>query len=422
MKGNYIRFIILLPLYLIWGCSGEQQEQAKPPTPPPASTAKPTPAAPPASAVAPLAANKTQISAFGLIPPTNAQERLKGVKANRNNPFAVMAVTVVPDGQKAAAATGSPDTSPAGGKKGTKAGKGGDKEVKPSQLWAGKYCQWDGNSVGAIIEIQPEEAQGVFVSGIVKFPDAVYAIVTPRNSSLSQYVKQGTIFGNGVVRVAAIDALNETVTLEENGRFVYREIGQKPLITKTDALSGGFEIVKPQGNAAFGVVRRGQQSLMLTQASILIIQLGGESNAETFQQLVRPGGPRNAPADPVAVPVPVQPTPPASPAPAPPTEPAPAPQGQGANNPPDPNIIPKSTRLSGTICNDGDKRISVTKIKVQIQDAETGTVLDTAWNEVASTSVVLDSGQKAEFDFSVPKLEGRRRGRLSVKLLDWQGG
>jgi len=64
----------------------------------------------------------------------------------------------------------------------------------------------------------------------------------------------------------------------------------------------------------------------------------------------------------------------------------------------------------------------VTKIKVQIQDAETGTVLDTIWNEVASTSVVLDSGQKAEFDFSIPRLQGRRAGKLSIKLLDWQGG
>jgi len=134
-------------------CSGEQQEQAKPPTPPPT---KPAPTTPPTSgANAPLATNKTQISSFGLIPPTNAQERLKSVKADRNNPFAVMAVTVVPDGQTAVAVNGAPNPPSAGGNKGAKAGKAGDKEVKPSHRGAGKHVQQEGSRVGAIIEIHP---------------------------------------------------------------------------------------------------------------------------------------------------------------------------------------------------------------------------------------------------------------------------
>jgi hypothetical protein len=173
---------------------------------------------------------------------------------------------------------------------------------------------------------------------------------------------------------------------------------------------------------------------MLTQASILMVNVAGEDKPGILKQLAAPPWTRNpnpnTPA-PVAVPVPTQPTnPPEANPPNPPGDPGtqgtnpPANPPQGTNGPAvasQPAAPQKSIRLSGTICNDSNNRITVSRIKIQIQDAETNTVLDTQWNDVASTNVVLDRGQKAKFDIPVPRLQ-ESSGTVVVRLLDWQGG
>ncbi len=37
-------------------------------------------------------------------------------------------------------------------------------------------------------------------------------------------------------------------------------------------------------------------------------------------------------------------------------------------------------------------------------------------------NVVLDRGQSAKFDVSIPRLQDSSSDKISVRLLDWQGG
>jgi hypothetical protein len=396
---------------------------------------------------------------IGLIPSTNPTRRRQEILSGRTNPFALIGINVLvkPDTL--------PSTSPSGesGKAGT-SGKNGTPIVPPPlgtsptnetpiispssgrhskvpSYPVGKYCKFEGKIGGEILEIQPKEAQGILVSGIVKLPTATYAIVTPRNSKIAQSVRQGTLLGNALVRVAAIDPVNETVIFEENGKFVYREIGQRPVtpITGNFELKGEsfpFKIKPPTGKQAYGAIVKGKKALMLTQASILLVNVAGEDKPKTLKQLANPPWTRNPTQNtPIQgeVPVPNQPTNPQA------TPPSNQPGGTGpkATNTPAPNNSPqgtggsvpvsqtsapqKSTRLSGTICNDSSNRITVSRIKIQIQDAETNTVLDTQWSDVASTNVVLDRGQSAKFDVSIPRLQDSSSDTISVRLLDWQG-
>ncbi len=269
----------------------------------------------------------------------------------------------------------------------------------------GRYCKFEGKIGGQIIEIQPEEAQGILVSGIVKLPTATYAIVTPRNSKVAQSVRQGSLLGNALVRVAAIDPVNETVIFEENGKLVYREIGQRPVPIKRGLFelkgeSFPFKIKPPTGKQAYGAIVKGQKALMLTQASILLVNVAGEDKPGISKQLGMPPWTRNPNPNtsaPGEVPGQTQPTDPqGTPSPNQPGHTAPRvrlpllllilPKEQvGLRQSVKLLLLKKALVYLGTICNDSNKRITVSRIKIQIQDAETNTVLDTQWSNVAST-------------------------------------
>ena len=362
MKGNYIRFIILLPLCFIWGCSGEQQEQAKPPTPPPTSQTKPAPAAPPAIAVA-SPPTKTQITSFGLIPPTNAQERLKAVKANRNNPFALMEVPVIVPPSKTAgslANSGSGNQGKASLVATTQRTAPGQKnsQIVPPEKREGNFCKGSGpdEEIPEFIKIQPEDAQGVLVSGIVNFASTPVAIVLPRGESLERTVSPGSTLSQGRVRVVSINSNTETVTLEQYGKTVTRQVGEAPVEIEPEPPKE--EVERPKGPDGFGFVR----GLMLDKVSLDKVNLGEATDTGKSQ-----------------------------------TE----------------------RRLFGTLCNDSRKPISFNEVKVQIQDAKNNNILDANWNKINQTDATLEPGQKIEFDFIVPKLRGRNAKDIYVKFMNW---
>ena len=447
MKKRLIISLSILPLLMLVSCSSSPEQQSATPPSPPTGQASPPPVAPPpatppagSQAKTPPVISDKEIAQKGLVPSTNPEQRLKEIKQARNNPFSLIPIIPVVDSDEAGIGTqtgdsqGTPETP-----KGTSrpSSTTGSRPNKVTFYPIGKYCKFAGKSEGAIIEIQPEEAQGILVSGIVKLPTAAYAIVTPRNSKVTQSVRKGSSLGNGLVRVAAIDAVNETVIFEENGKFVYRELGQRPVPAKTQGFklkgdSFPFKIKPPTGKQAYGTIVKGKKALMLTQANILLVNVAGEDKPETLKQLANPPWTRNPnPNTPVTgeVPAPNQPTdpqgtpPPNQPGVATPPAPANPPQGTAGTPPVSQASAPqKSTRLAGTICNDSNKRITVSRIKIQIQDAETNTVLDTKWSDVASTNVVLDRGQSAEFDVPIPRLKDSSSDTISVRLLDWQGG
>lgn len=398
------------------GCGffqGDQNANTPEPPPPDQKTEAPPPAVP-LNKATPLP--QVDMAALGLVPPVTPKQRLSKVERGRNNPFALIPIVAkVPgsgptgDGTTGDGAMGDGTT---GGGKGTQGGgkgtQGGGKIAKAPFYPVGKYCKFEGATGGGIIEIQPEEAKGVFVSGIMTLPTATYAIITPKNGKVAQSVRQGSYFGNGVVKVASIDPVNETVIFEENGKFVYREVGQRPEATKTDAQEIGenfpFKIQPPKGKQAYGAIVRGNKALMLTQASVVLVNVAGEDRPGTQKQVAN------------------QPTP--TPSTPPENQPTPAtPQGTGGPNVAGQSAAPqKSISLMGTICNDSSQRLSVSRIKIQIQDPETNTILDTQWANIANTNVVLSSGQQAKFEFPIPRLQDSASGTISVKLIDWHGG
>jgi hypothetical protein len=462
MKKRLIISLSILPLLMLVSCSSSPEQQSATPPSPPTGQASPPPAAPPpatppavSQAKTPSVISDKEIAQKGLVPSTNPEQRLKEIKQARNNPFGLIPIIPVVDsgetdvdsqtgGSQAIPGTSTtPETPTTPNGKSSPSSPTGSRPTQAPFYPIGRYCKFEGKIGGEIIEIQPEEAQGILVSGIVKLPTAAYAIVTPRNSKVTQSVRKGSFLGNGLVRVAAIDPVNETVIFEENGKFVYREIGQRPVATKSGIVqlkgeSFPFKIKPPTSKQAYGTIVKGQKALMLTQASILLVNVAGEDKSGTLQQLASPPWARNPNPNtsvPGEVPAPNQPTDPqGTSAPNqpdgkgtqgtnPPPAPTNSPQGTGGSAPVSQASAPqKSTRLSGAICNDSNKRITVSRIKIQIQDAETNTVLDTQWSDVASTNVVLDRGQSAKFDVPIPRLQNSSSGTISVRLLDWQGG
>jgi hypothetical protein len=448
MKKRLMFSLSILPLLMLVSCSGSPEEQSATPPSPPTGQASPPPVAPPSAtppagsqATTPPVISDKEIAQKGLVPSTNPEQRLKDIKQARNNPFSlipiVAQVTPVGGGDTPNPDTQGTNSPPTTGDPGGSKGKPGSppttgsNPTKAPSYPVGRYCKFEGKIGGAIIEIQPEEAQGILVSGIVKLPTAAYAIVTPRNSKVTQSVRKGSFLGNGLVRVAAIDPVNETVVFEENGKFVYREIGQRPVPIKRGVFelkgdSFPLKIKPPTGKQAYGTIVKGKKALMLTQASILLVNVAGEDKPETLKQLANPPWTRNLTQNtpvPGEVPAPNQPTDPQGTTP--PNQPGTTtpPQGTGGTAPVNQTSTPqKSTRLSGTICNDSNNRITVSRIKIQIQDAETNTVLDTKWSDVASANVVLNRGQSAKFDVPIPRLQDNSGDTISIRLLDWEGG
>lgn len=455
MKKRLIISLSILPLLMLVSCSSSPEQQSATPPSPPTGQASPPPVAPPpatppagSQAKTPPVISDKEIAQKGLVPSTNPEQRLKEIKQARNNPFSLIPIIPVVDSGEAdvdsqtggsqsipgTSTTPERPTTPNGSS--SPSSPNGSRPAQAPFYPVGRYCKFEGKIGGQIIEIQPEEAQGILVSGIVKLPTAAYAIVTPRNSKITQSVRKGSFLGNGLVRVAAIDPVNETVVFEENGKFVYREIGQRPVPIKRGVFelkgdSFPLKIKPPTGKQAYGTIVKGKKALMLTQASILLVNVAGEDKPETLKQLANPPWTRNPTQNtpvPGEVPAPNQPTAPqGTPSPNPPgntTPPAPTntPQGTGGTAPVNQTSTPqKSTRLSGTICNDSNNRITVSRIKIQIQDAETNTVLDTKWSDVASANVVLNRGQSAKFDVPIPRLQDNSGDTISIRLLDWQG-
>jgi hypothetical protein len=448
MKKRLIISLSILPLLMLVSCSSSPEQQAAtPPSPPTGQVSSPPVAPPPATPPAasqgttPSVISDKEIAQKGLVPSTNPEQRLKEIKQARNNPFGLIPIIPVVDSGEAnvdSQTDGSPET-PKGTPKGTSTSSPttGSSPTRTPFYPVGRYCKFEGKIGGEILEIQPEQAQGILVSGIVKLPTTSYAIITPRNSQVAQSVRKGSLVGNGLVRVASIDPVNETVIFEENGKFVYREIGQRPVTPKTGSfeLKGDnfpLKIKPPTGKQAYGAIIKGKKALMLTQASILLVNVAGEDKPGRLKQLGMPPWtrnpnpnapgetpPPNQPTDPQGTPSPNQPGGTGTQGTSPPAAPNP-PGGSAVGN--QPSAPQKSTSLSGTICNDSNQRITVSRIKIQIQDAETNTVLDTQWSDVASTNVVLERGQSAKFDAPIPRLQDSSSGTIAVRLLDWQGG
>jgi hypothetical protein len=250
--------------------------------------------------------------------------------------------------------------------------KTGDKTLKQQQVvpvenrvGSTGVCRGQGQDPGSTIikegktDLQPEQAYKIEVSGIINLPNGkTVAIIKDSDQPVSQNVTQGSRLANGLVMVKSIDTSTQQVVLQQQGfeRLVYRAVGQPVEKVSSTVIPSKIEVIKKPGPDGFGLVR----NLMLDKVSL------DEVNLEEA----------------------------------------------GSNT--------KNIRLFGTLCNDGKKMIEMNSVRIQVQDAQNNNILDSRWNSINSSSAQIPPGERIEFDFRVPKLRGRERGKVYIKMIDWR--
>jgi hypothetical protein len=388
MKKRLMFSLSILPLLMLVSCSGSPEEQSATPPSPPTGQASPPPVAPPpatppagSQATNPPVISDKEIAQRGLIPSTNPQQRLKEVQQARNNPFSLIPIVaqVSPVGGSNnlgnLQGTGNNLKNSQGmnnsGNGGEIISKTGDKTLKQQQVvpvenrvGSTGVCRGQGKDPGSTIikegktDLQPEQAYKIEVSGIINLPNGkTVAIVRDSDQPVSQNVTQGSRLGNGLVMVKSIDTSTQQVVLQQQG---FEKLVYRAVGQPVEKVSSTFTPsqieVQKPGPDGFGLIR----NLMLDK-----VNLGKINTEEAGSKL-------------------------------------------------------SQTRLYGTLCNDGSKTIDVNNVKIQIQDAQTNNILDATWNRIAETSVEMEPGQKVEFDFSVPRLRGREKGKVYIKFINWR--
>jgi cold shock CspA family protein len=323
MKKRPSLIILISTLTLLnGGCGSPSENQAPPllsPSMSPNTTAPPpipSPPSPQAAASPSPKASPSNPKVIGLIPSTNPTRRRQEILSGRTNPFALIGINVLvkpdtlpstsPSGESGKAETsanlGSVD------RRGIKEGAGNQlsnstiqkgsnfsktgvlvaskPQVKPKEQRVGTFCSGQSpdqqivQKISGFNNIQPEDAQGVVVSGIIKFRNTPAAILLPHGESLEITVQPGAMLSQGKVKVVAIDTLNESVVLQQYGKIVSRKIGDKPVVIKSESASDREIVTRPQGPDGFGLVR----GLMLDKVSLDKVKVG-EKDDSTSRRL-----------------------------------------------------------------------------------------------------------------------------------------
>jgi hypothetical protein len=79
----------------------------------------------------------------------------------------------------------------------------------------------------------------------------------------------------------------------------------------------------------------------------------------------------------------------------------------------------KGENLSGEACNESNRVITVSNIILQIEDAATGSGLDSIDVDLGKHGLVLKPGQRGEFGPILIELRDRLKGNINVKLRSW---
>ncbi len=258
MRKQPTLLLLLSTLLLFsWGC-GQSEESAAPPSPPPAPTSGTTPPAPPPQAGTPAAAPEAatkpsaDLKSFGLIPATNPKQRQQQIAAGRSNPFALIAIQPkVEPGIPAVKVMVKKPTKPTSSTQQAKSGKSNPSgstviaikpnngQVKVTTKGQGKKTwnsakpippQTIAKALPPAPPPPPTEAKGVEISGVIAIGNTPFAIIQAPGESVPRYVSPGDSIANGQVRVVSINNNSETptVTLEQYGQKVIREVGAPP--------------------------------------------------------------------------------------------------------------------------------------------------------------------------------------------------
>ncbi|KOP24201.1 hypothetical protein AMR41_22815 [Hapalosiphon sp. MRB220] len=276
MGINLKILVAAISILAIASCASEGEQQSSNPTPPPntpAKTQKPS-AQSFNNPVVPAKATSVTSASAGLIPPTNAKQRIDIVSQGRNDPFAqivgqsplgiansTMGVRPVPrllplpitNTKGKLTATRTPQKSSVVlGAKLNKSKNNLNKAVSSKNL--PKLTAVLPKVIPPVVPEQrlasvlppapqPDLAKAVFVSGVVMVGNQPQAIIKVPNEPTSRYVQAGQRLANGVLikRIEMNEGSEPIIILEQYGIEVARMVGEAPASsppTATTATTG----------------------------------------------------------------------------------------------------------------------------------------------------------------------------------------
>jgi hypothetical protein len=167
-----------------------------------------------------------------LIASTNADERIRQITQERDNPFALIPATpriISPDPATQATPPAQPETPAPGATPPPPTGELAEIPELVPQIPAGPPPP------------PPTDlARAVVVTGVVQIGSTVHAIVSAPNEPHSRYVREGQMLSNGQVLVRRIEFVpggEARVILEQNGVEIVRAVGEGGLPTDTTTAS-----------------------------------------------------------------------------------------------------------------------------------------------------------------------------------------
>lgn len=171
-----------------------------------------------------------------LIASTNADERIRQITQERDNPFALIPATprIISTGEDENQPSTPPQLAPS-----DPSGNGASPPLTPGGL-------------APIPELVPQQpagpppppptdlARAVVVTGVVQIGTTVHAIVAAPNEPHSRYVREGQLLSNGQVLVKRIEFVpggEPLVILEQNGVEITRAVGEGDVPSETTTAS-----------------------------------------------------------------------------------------------------------------------------------------------------------------------------------------
>ncbi len=243
MKKHSLAFI--LAISFLWGCASEETPQAVTPTPTPNRTPESVEKTDnteenetSGSQSDMLASSNTGSTPSGLIPATDADQRLKQVQRGKSDPFAVLPPpqAVINIQQGGTNNNGNNNSATRAGDNNNSTSSDNTKNVVSIN---DVKTIADVNACGASSQNQssqaqsspnPKDAKAVLVSGVMQIDGDNVAIVKTPEYDYSYPIRQGNYIANGLVLVKNIDSLGPepVVVFEQYGQEVIRRVGQEP--------------------------------------------------------------------------------------------------------------------------------------------------------------------------------------------------
>lgn len=284
---------IISSVFLLWGCNsgdGDQATNVSPSTTPTSQerqnqeeTNQDNQQGDKASTILATSDNTTRGSS-GLIPTTDADERLKQINQGRNDPFSVIPPPQAIINIQAPSDDSNDDDDSTDSNSSNSSNSSRPISTK-STGGSISACESSTFAVNKPSMPEPLEAQGVLVSGIIDIDGEDVAIVKSLDYDYSYPIRQGNYIANGLVLVKSIDSYGEnpSVILEQYGQEVVRTVGDPPQ-SNDGGNKGDSEL--PFQKEQLNIVNNDIRGLKLISIEDLVKKYDRETGSDILRDLI----------------------------------------------------------------------------------------------------------------------------------------